>query len=148
MDFQEYDKQTYTSTVKSGDWCPQMIRDSTDYVTAQAALRDKGDDNNYITKMLAQTDVTSLRSDDWLSYYADIVAGAVQYGKRTTICNVLKPLQGLDQESVTNAIVQYGSQTGSNPADYDRNTVASTTIDVNSSARPWSFQYCTEYGWF
>ena len=53
VDFQEYDKQTYTSTVKSGDWCPTMIRDSMDYVTGQAALRDKGDDNNYITTMLA-----------------------------------------------------------------------------------------------
>ena len=26
--------------------------------------------------------------------------------------------------------------------------VASTVIDVNSSGRPWSFQYCTEYGWY
>ena len=25
VDFQQYDKQSYTSTVKSGDWCPEMI---------------------------------------------------------------------------------------------------------------------------
>ena len=53
VDFQQYDKQTYTSTKKSGDWCPQMIQDSMSYVTAQAALRDKGDSNNFISTMLA-----------------------------------------------------------------------------------------------
>lgn len=50
------------------------------YVTAQADLRDGGDADNYITKNLADTTVPNLSSDDWLSYYADIVAGAVQYG--------------------------------------------------------------------
>ena len=50
------------------------------YVTAQADLRDGGDTDNYITKNLADTTVQDLSSDDWLSYYADIVAGAVQYG--------------------------------------------------------------------
>ena len=44
--------------------------------------------------------------------------------------------------------MQYGSQTGSSPVDYDRATIADTTIDVNSSGRPWTFQYCTEFGWY
>ena len=52
------------------------------YVTGQADLRDgtPSDPDNYITKNLADTTVPNLSSDDWLSYYADIVAGAVQYG--------------------------------------------------------------------
>jgi len=37
---------------------------------------------------------------------------------------------------------------GVNPGDYDVRVIADTTIDVNSSARPWTFQYCSEYGWF
>ena len=57
-----------------------MIASSMTYVTAQADLRDGGDADNYITKNLADTTVPNLSSDDWLSYYADIVAGAVQYG--------------------------------------------------------------------
>ena len=34
VDFQQYDKQSYTSTLKSGDYCPTMIQESMDYVTA------------------------------------------------------------------------------------------------------------------
>ena len=44
------------------------------------------------------------------------------------------------------AIVAYSPD--SSPADYDRSLIASTEIDVNSSGRPWTFQYCTEFGWY
>jgi len=69
-----------------------MIQSSMDYVTAQGTLRDSGDSDNYISNMLAKTTVPDLRTDDWLSYYADIVAGAVQYGNRTNLCDMLYPL--------------------------------------------------------
>ena len=146
VDFQQYDKQTYTSTVKSGDFCPDMIRSSTEYVTEQAKIRDAGEADNYITRTLASTDVPNLRSDDWLSYYADIPAGAVQYGGRTALCDYLKPHLGESDEKIADALQQYDG--GSNPADYDRTIIASTVIDPMSSGRPWTFQYCTEYGWF
>lgn len=119
-----------------------------DFVTNQGKLRDSGVEFNYITRDLASTSVPDLRTDDWLSYYADIPAGAIQYGSRTTLCNILEPVKGAPAEVITDTIIQYGNETGSNPADYDRNIVASTKIDVNSSGRPWSFQYCTEYGWY
>lgn len=83
-----------------------------------------------------------------MSYYADIVAGAVQYGNRTDICNTLLPLQDASQEVIANAIIEYGANNGTKPVDYDRKIVASVVIDPNSSGRPWSYQYCTEYGWF
>lgn len=65
-----------------------------EWVTSQGALRDSGDTDNYITNNLKSSSVPDLRTDDWLSYYADIVAGAVQYGNRTNLCNMLSPLQG------------------------------------------------------
>lgn len=145
VDFQQYDEQTYTSTLKSGDWCPTTIQASMDYVTQQGVLRDSGDADNYITKTLAASTVPNLRTDDWLSYYADIPAGAVQYGGAAGLCDMLEPIQGESQDKIADAMQQYG---GSNPADYDREIIADTTIDVNSSGRPWSFQYCTEYGWY
>ena len=65
------------------------------------------------------------------------------------MCNTLKPLKGsTDGEAITQELVDYGATRGSNPKNYDREIVASTVIDVNSSGRPWSYQYCTEYGWF
>ena len=35
-----------------------------------------------------------------------------------------------------------------NPPDYDANIIKSNVIDPFSAARPWTYQYCTEYGWF
>jgi len=35
-----------------------------------------------------------------------------------------------------------------NPGDYDTRVIAETTVDPMSSARPWTFQYCSEYGFF
>lgn len=83
-----------------------------------------------------------------MSYYADIVAGAVQYGGRTRLCNMLLPLHEANQEIIAKALVEYGAESGTHPADYDREIVSSIVIDPNSSGRPWSYQYCTEYGWF
>ena len=33
IDFQQYDMQTFTSTSKSGEYCPTMIQSSMDFVT-------------------------------------------------------------------------------------------------------------------
>ena len=35
-----------------------------------------------------------------------------------------------------------------NPPDYDTRIHSSVEIDTSDSARQWTFQYCTEYGWF
>ncbi len=125
-----------------------MIQDATTYVTEQGEKRDKGDEDNFITLMLLPTAVPNLRTDDYCSYFADITAGAVQYGGRTAMCNYLEPHKDESPEVIAYAIVEYGNTSGTVPDDYDRTILASTTIDVNSSGRPWSFQYCTEYGWF
>ena len=94
VDFQQYDEQSYTSTLKSGEFCPTMIQASMQYMTEQGTLRDSGDEDNYITRVLSRSTVPNLRTDDFQSYYADIVAGAVQYGNRPALCDMLEPLQG------------------------------------------------------
>ena len=45
-------------------------------------------------------------------------------------------------------MIAYGATEGTTPPDYATAVIADTTIDVNSSARPWTYQYCTEFGWF
>lgn len=50
--------------------------------------------------------------------------------------------------AIAQSLVDYGNANGESPTDYDRTVIASTKIDVNSSGRPWTYQYCTEYGWF
>jgi len=46
-------------------------------------------------------------------------------------------------------MTQFGTDVANvNPPDYDTRLIADTTVDTSSSARPWTFQYCSEYGWF
>lgn len=66
-----------------------MIQSAMSYVTDQGALRDAGDEDNFITKSLADTAVPNLRTDDWMSYFADIIAGGVQYGGASDMCAYL-----------------------------------------------------------
>ena len=33
------------------------------------------------------------------------------------------------------------------PSDYCRHTLSNTTI-IDSPGRPWTYQYCTEFGWY
>lgn len=123
-----------------------MVQDAVAYLNKQGELRDSGDQDNFISKNLADSNVPNLATADWMSFFADIPAGAVQYGSRTNFCDFLKPYDGQGPEAYAQAVLDYDPS--STPDDYARETVASTVIDVNSSARPWNFQVCTEYGWF
>ena len=49
IDYWQYDEQLYSSTLKYGDWCPEMIQEATAYLNEQAWLRDQGNEDNFIT---------------------------------------------------------------------------------------------------
>lgn len=90
-----------------------------------------------------------MRTDDWMFFYADIFLESVQYGNRTNICNTLSGMQDASQDDIVAAMVDFGHNiTNVNPGDYDTRVIAQTEVDPMSSARPWTFQYCSEYGWF
>jgi len=119
------------------------------YVTQQSFIRDAGNPDNIISKTLAAGgDSADMRTDDWMSFYADIPSGAVQYGGRAEFCDFVKTLEGDSNDQFVEAMVKYGGDNGTSISDYATSVIADTTIDVNSSARPWTYQYCTEYGWF
>ena len=68
-----------------------MIKETNEYATQQALLRDEGSPN-LIDPVVAGTDAVTIRSDDFMFYYADIFVSSVQYGNRTTLCSILKDL--------------------------------------------------------
>lgn len=89
-----------------------------------------------------------MRTDDWMFYYADIFLESVQYGNRTKLCDTLSG-SFASQDDIVVAMTQFGTDVaGVNPPDYDTRLIAKTEVDPMSSARPWTFQYCSEYGWF
>ena len=66
---------------------------------------------NAIDSTLAGTPAESMRTDDFVAYYADIVAGFVQYGKRTVLCESIKQwtTQGLSRKETFAALIDLNS---------------------------------------
>lgn len=61
-------------------------------------------------------DSTDIRSDDFTSFYADIWAGQVQYGTRTTLCDFMAEQEGKSDEEVFQAVVAFGAENGDLPS--------------------------------
>jgi len=89
-----------------------------------------------------------MRSDDFMFYYADIFVSSVQYGNRVPLCDKLKTLQGESDETIFNAMIKHGEEAGVKPVDYDTALLADTKVNTMSAGRQWTYQYCTEYGFF
>ena len=53
----------------------------------------------------------------------------------------------LTEVVLAEAIAAHAKIAGVAPGDYDRRALKNTTI-TDSSARSWTYQYCTQYGWF
>ena len=125
-----------------------------EWVTEVGNARENGVTDTIIDKTLASSEhaYTDMRTDDWMFFYADIFVEAVQYGGRTKLCDTLKDLPDdtpQQSDELVRVMVEYGANEGVNPSDYDSvNVIADTKVDVNGFARPWTYQYCTEYGFY
>jgi len=45
-------------------------------------------------------------------------------------------------------VASFGAGEGIKYSDYDAVNLQNTTIDINSNLRQWTYQYCTEFGFF
>lgn len=90
VDFWQFDEQTYTSTLKSGDYCPLMIQQTIEFATQVGEDRDNGSTTTIIDALLQGTGAEGMRTDDWMFYYADIFLESVQYGNRTKLCKLFE----------------------------------------------------------
>ena len=71
----------------------------------------------------------------------------VQYGTRVSMCETLMAAD-TDSESLIKAVAGLASSSGIAYDQYDANSLAKTEIDINSSLRQWTYQYCNEFGFF
>jgi len=71
-DYWQYDEQIYLSTKKSGDACPDSIKEVTKYVTKQALLKDAGLPNAIDSVLDENT--ADIRGDDFTYFFADITS--------------------------------------------------------------------------
>lgn len=95
-----------------------------------------------------------MRYDDFMNYMADMPAGYVQYGRRIEMCDYIAANYQNTQQTMAEifpTVINEQIGWGNTPGGYDTNPGGSltlTTIDPNDAGRPWSYQYCTEYGWY
>lgn len=83
---------------------------------------------------------------DFMFYIADIFTMGVQYGARTDMCTLLTS-QDFQQDPMTN-LYKYGADKGLSVAQYDAMALQNTTYDISLNLRQWTYQYCTEFGWY
>lgn len=91
-----------------------------------------------------------MREDDFYFFLADIFVETVQYGNAVKLCHVMGSVQGMDflTEQVP-AVAKLARDQGVSPPDYDSvGKLADTTVDEYSSGRCWTYQYCSQFGWF
>ena len=124
------------------------------WLTEEAAKRLNGM-KNAIDDSLVGTPAENMRTDDFVAYYADIVAGFVQYGKRTVLCESIKQwtTQGLSRKETFAALIALNSELNNDdrPELYDTrpgSKLLSTVIDYEYDMRQWMYQVCTQLGGF
>ena len=88
-----------------------------------------------------------MRDDEFFWFYSDVIAEAVQYGKRTELCE--KVLKLKNQYPKINEMI-YDWQVGKTMKrdHYWSVSLQKETIDFNSHGRQWTYQYCSEFGYF
>jgi len=92
-----------------------------------------------------------MTSNDFLSYLADFPAGYIQYGNTLGFCNLYAPLADKSNKEIFNTMIMTEMTKGDGPADYDTRPgtkIHSTKIDYDFAGRTWTYQFCTEFGFF
>lgn len=139
LDFPEFDGQIRESTLKSSPECTQSIQNLT--AKAEELLANESTAGEFKARFNSQ----ELNEGEFLFMFADVFVELVQYGKRTGLCDLLADKSLDDQmETVANYtrqnvdIREYGSY-------YLRND---TYDPEKAGSRQWTYQTCTEVGFF
>ena len=139
QDFHQFDEQVTASMMKSGSWCPEIVRNLIVYTNTEFD-QGRGD------AIKAQFNATSMPDDEFYWFYSDVIAETVQYGGRTELCQRVKELDG--NWTQMNQMIndwQVGRIVGRD--DYWSAALVNTTIDYGKNGRQWTYQYCSELGY-
>jgi pimeloyl-ACP methyl ester carboxylesterase len=142
-DFDLFDYQVYNSTMRDDSSCTQVIQEMTQLYDEYAESSDR-------SKIEAVKDAFgagTLRDDDFANYFADLFVGAIQYSNRTGMCKVVDSLKDTPNEERFAKIAEALGDSH-DALSYDRAKLKDPTIVVADNSRAWTYQYCTEFGYF
>jgi hypothetical protein len=81
-------------------------------------------------------------------YIADLFTLGVQYGGRTELCDIFTSIAASNMSLQLSVVKQYGDKKGTTLDQYDRVSLSNTKMNYQDNMRQWTWQYCTEFGWF
>ena len=142
-DFKDFDYDIYNATSKS-DGCAAMVKNLTDEIDETWATGEP----LFIYSMLEKFGATNMNivQGDFMFFIADIFTMGVQYGTRTEMCALITS-EDFQIDPLTN-LSAYGVSKGLSVAQYDAIALQNVTYDVSLNLRQWTYQYCTEFGWY
>lgn len=89
QDYYMYDFDLYESALRSGPSCPQVVKSVNDYVESAINGTLPDSERDYVYSIFGGKD---LPNNDFMSFLADAVAGAIQYGGREKMCNIFNSI--------------------------------------------------------
>ena len=139
-DFKAFDLDIFMRADISSPACSNAIKKSV-AIVEESFKTEEG------TKQIAELFgiATPFHKGDFWFYFADIFVSQVQYGTRVAMCQTLTSNNG-SQDALMSAVV--GLAKNMNYKQYDSNYLSNTAIDINDSSRQWTYQYCSEFGFF
>lgn len=143
-DFNAFDNSLYTSMSKSGPECPDQVVNHYSFIEEQFAT----DSNIDRICAIFGIDPANLNKKDFFWFLSDIYTIGVQYGHRTELCDMLIEQIPNDIWTQLTAVAAYGVKNGLAYDQYDAVSLQDTKIDINKNLRQWTYQYCTEFGFF
>ena len=129
---------------KSGEDCTNAVIEQYTWIEESFA-QDKHIDE---ICMIFEIDQSTLDKRDFFWFLSDIYTMGVQYGDRTGLCDMLIANKNEVIDLQLFEVAEYGRSKGISYYQYDAKSLQNETIDINSNLRQWTYQYCTEFGFF
>jgi len=139
QDFHQFDETVTAALMKSGDECPETMRNLINYTDTEFE-QGRGDE---IKKVF---NAVEMRDDEFFWFYSDVIAETVQYGQRTELCQRVHDLTD-DYASMNKMIMEWQVGNVMGRDDYWSTSLQNTTIDHSKNGRQWTYQYCSELGY-
>eukprot|EP01017_Pseudomicrothorax_dubius_P002878 TRINITY_DN1025_c0_g1_i13.p1 TRINITY_DN1025_c0_g1~~TRINITY_DN1025_c0_g1_i13.p1 ORF type:complete len:389 (-),score=100.83 TRINITY_DN1025_c0_g1_i13:396-1562(-) len=139
-DFTAFDEQIYYSTRISNLDCTTTIQNFTNDLDAIFA-----NDTDKSQQIKASFGAEKLTDDEFFFYIADVFVETVQYGGRIALCN---KITRKSFDSLLQLVKEIANSSNVFPPDYGSYYLSNTTYDIDKNGRQWTYQYCSQMGWF
>ena len=143
-EYRGYDFTVMDATRNSSLLCTFNIKHVTNLV--EAAITHRGAEARRALFKQFGVNNLDMHPSDFMMFVADIFSSGVQQGKRTKMCSFLTT-DDFKKDPVSQ-LQKLAQSYGMSAADYDYTILQNTSLNFASSARQWTYQYCTEFGFF